>query len=89
MQVCMYIDLYVYKYECIQVCMYTGMYVQKDVMDAITYRPMNVHIQPIADRVTQNLQIISKTFSKNQRIFDEYRVIHDESLENLEGLVLN
>ena len=44
------------------------------------------HVQPIAERVAQNLQIISETFSTNQnsshRIYDEYQVINDESHEN-------
>jgi len=50
-------------------------------------------IQPIADRVAQNLEIISKTFSTNQNsthgIYDEYPVIHDQSHENPGRLVLN
>ena len=44
-------------------------------------------IQPIADRVAQNLEIISRTFSTNQNsahgIYDEYQVINDKSHENL------
>ena len=43
-------------------------------------------IQPIADRVAQNLEIISRTFSTNQNsahgIYDEYQVIDDKSHEN-------
>ena len=45
-----------------------------------------INIQPIAERVAQNLEIVSKTFSTNQNsahgIYDEYQVIHDQSHEN-------
>ena len=43
-------------------------------------------VQLIADRVAQNLEIISTTSSTNQNsaheIYDEYQVIHDKSHEN-------
>ena len=43
-------------------------------------------VQPITDRVAQNLEIISKTFSTNQNsargIYDEYQVMNDKSHEN-------
>jgi len=43
-------------------------------------------VQLIADRVAQNLEIISATFSANQNsaheIHDEYQVINDKSHEN-------
>ena len=45
-----------------------------------------MHIQPIADRVAKNLEIISETFSTNQPsahgIYDQYQVIQDKSHEN-------
>ena len=44
------------------------------------------NIQPIIDRVAQNLEIISTTFSTNQNsahgIYVEYQVINDKSQEN-------
>ena len=43
-------------------------------------------LQPIADRVAQNLETISKTFSTNQNsahgIYDQYQVINDHSHDN-------
>jgi len=44
------------------------------------------YVQPIADRVALNLEIIFKTFSTNQNsahfIYDWYQVITDKSHEN-------
>ena len=43
-------------------------------------------VQPVADMVTQHLEIISKSFPTNQNsahgIYDQYQVINDESHEN-------
>ena len=48
---------------------------------------MITHIQPIADRVALNPEIVSKTFSTNQNsahgIYDEYQVTNGESHKNL------
>jgi len=47
---------------------------------------MCIHIQPIADRLAQHLEIISKTFTTNHNsahgIYDYYQVTNDESHEN-------
>ena len=44
------------------------------------------HVQPIADRVALNLEIVFKTFPTNQNsargIYDQYQVINDRSPEN-------
>ena len=52
----------------------------------VSRRLVEFVIQPIADRVALNLEIIFKTFSTNQNsahgIYDSYQVINDESHEN-------
>jgi len=54
--------------------------------EATPYLKYTSDIQPIADRVAQNLEIISKTFSSHQNsahgIYDEYQGINDKSHEN-------
>jgi len=47
---------------------------------------LHAYVQPIADRVAQHLEIISKTFPTNQDsahgIYDYSQVIYDEFHEN-------
>jgi len=55
------------------------------VRDAVWEKVIHI-VQPTADRVALNLEIISKTFSTNQNsahgICDEYQVTNDQSHEN-------
>jgi len=59
-------------------------YVYVCVSQQVTW--LIIRIQPIADRVAQHLEFISKTLSTNQNsahgIYDEYHVINAESHEN-------
>jgi len=82
-----YIWIWIYGYTFIL----TQIHINMDLcinlyIDTDTHGYGFMDIQPIADRVALNLEIILKTFSTNQNsahgIYDEYQVINYQSHEN-------